>query len=96
MATWTLYSRCSQFGHLPSTVFGLQGEPWLSWCFDNAVYLFGNWVENNRFEYDEKGRKTDHIHELLRVPKAKPVNQAAQLMQHVPGRKIIRVAQWKP
>jgi hypothetical protein len=70
---------------------GITDNPWLAWCVDNAVYALGSWVENNRYEYDE-GKKIDHIHELLGVPRPVHKISASAVAQATGGRRIVRVS----
>jgi hypothetical protein len=38
-------------------VFGIRQNRWLAWQFDNAVLLFGTWVQNRLDATDDKGRR---------------------------------------
>lgn len=68
-------------------MLGITHSPWLAYCFDDAVSLFGGWVEANRFEYTEKGERVDKIHSLLDVPKPMvPLNPEPMV-----GRRIVKV-----
>ena len=56
MGVWNLFRQSQAFGKNPSEVFGIRGNPWLAWQFDNAVALFGRWVENRIAAHDEQGK----------------------------------------
>lgn len=43
---WNLYSQAKAWGQRPSTLFGIAEDcQYLCYCFDEAVLIFGKWVE---------------------------------------------------
>lgn len=69
---------------------GIEGNPWMVWSFNNAVHTFGTWVEANRYEYDDKGKKKDKINKLLETPA--PVHKIDLSGGDIKGREIVRVS----
>jgi len=47
---------------------GIRHNPWLAWQFDNAIALFGHWVEARLSERDEKNRPKHRLEKLLKLP----------------------------
>lgn len=70
----------------PADIFGIRSNPWLAYQFDNAVLLFGNWVEGKLKETDYKGKPKHKIESLLADPAKKKKNtiNVGQLMNR-PG-----------
>jgi hypothetical protein len=42
----------------PSSLVGIEDDPWLSWCLDEATYLWGRHLDSQVKEASQKG-KTD-------------------------------------
>lgn len=57
MGMWNLYRQANSFGESPSRIFGIRGNAWLAWQFDNAVLYFGIWAQNRIDAVDDKGRR---------------------------------------
>lgn len=81
---WTLHQTSKVFGTRPSSLAGLADNLLLSWCFDQAVWLFGTWVENKLSEKKEvrkNGRVVGHkprytLGRILGTEKPGKVNRA--------------------
>lgn len=60
---WNLHCISENYGGLPSRIMGLDDEPLLAWCFDQAVNWFGRWVEaklDEREPVRERGQVVGH------------------------------------
>lgn len=47
----------------------------MAYDFDRTVTQIGAWIESKRVTYDDKGRPTDHLEELL-DPQVTPLGQS--------------------
>jgi hypothetical protein len=59
---------CQKFGARPSEILALRANPWLAWQFDQAVSLFGAWVEAKLSERERRSGKPRHRIEDLLLP----------------------------
>lgn len=60
-----------------------ESNPWVAWQFDNAVALFGTYIDNKRAETDPKTHKSIWtIEELLDLPKVIKKAAMNQLLSH--------------
>jgi hypothetical protein len=54
---WNIYQQAITWGQKPSAIFGVEPEcQYLCYCFDEAVLLFGKWVEKWLAVRHDKGR----------------------------------------
>lgn len=54
---WNLYQQAMSWSQQPSKIFGLDPEcQYLCYCFDEAVLLFGKWVEKYLDMREQKGK----------------------------------------
>ncbi len=48
---------------------GIRNNVWLKWQFDNAVLLFGTYIENKLNERDKEGKPKHKLETLLGLPR---------------------------
>jgi hypothetical protein len=53
---WTLYNSAKTWGSRPSELLGIT-ETYQAYCLDQAVAMFGNYVENRLANVDDKDPK---------------------------------------
>lgn len=61
---YILHELASSYGSRPSDLLCIQ-DRWLAYEFDNAVFMYGRWVNNKRQETDKKGRPLYSIEDIL-------------------------------
>lgn len=74
---WDLYRQAKAFGEKPSALFGIKDNRWLAWQFDQAVLMFGTWVDNKLNERDDNGKPKHKLDSLLGQAKKRKLNRAA-------------------
>jgi hypothetical protein len=67
---WSLHKTCEQYGQRPSRVAGIRGN-WLSWMFDEAVGLYGRFVEGELARTDKNGKPTRTLSDILERGRAR-------------------------
>lgn len=61
---WSLHNQAKEYSLPPSAIVGIEDE-YPAWCFDQAIFTFGRWVENKLNERHEKGlRKGKPVHRI--------------------------------
>lgn len=54
---WNLYQQAKTYSQRPSVLFGLDEQyQYICYCFDEAVLLFGKWVEKYLDTREQKGK----------------------------------------
>lgn len=61
---WNLHVTSKTYGIRPSQVACIE-DPWVAYCFDSAVGLFGNHIEGKTQEMDKDGKYLYDIKDLL-------------------------------
>ena len=89
LEVWNLYVQCQQYSGSPSVRFGLRGNPWLAYQFDNAVMLFGRWVESKLAERTEDNKPKHRPETLLGLP-IKPKVVSVHTFEGMPGVQVKR------
>lgn len=46
-----------EFRARPSSLLDLEGDPYVAWCFDEACYSWGKWVDAQLSEAESQGDK---------------------------------------
>ncbi len=59
-----LHEMANSYGSRPSDIIGIS-DTWLAYDFDNAVFVYGRWVNNKRQETDKKGKPLYAIEDIL-------------------------------
>lgn len=68
---WRIYQTAKTLGQRPSTLLEI-GDAWAALQLDNAVVLFGTWVENAAQEMEKRGPES--------APRWEPKYSMAQLL----------------
>jgi len=61
---WNVHVTAKTYGIRPSELLCIKDE-WTAYCFDNAVSLIGNLIENKTSETDDRGRPRYRLQDLL-------------------------------
>jgi hypothetical protein len=64
---WSLYQRANKFGQSPAAMIGIHHFV-LAYNFDEAVHLYGGWIEARRSETTKDGKPVWSMEELLGLP----------------------------
>jgi hypothetical protein len=62
---WELHLLCKAYQQRPSRVIGLRNG-WLAWSFDNAVSLYGRFVEAELSRTDKDGKPIRTLNDILK------------------------------
>lgn len=58
------HQTCKAYSLNPATEFGID-DIWLRFQFNNAVALYGRWIQNGLDEVDDKGKHVNTLSDVL-------------------------------